>query len=870
MSALFLFSCIFSCCCLIAEPMPIRVARQANVPVTSRASIDVDGNTKLEGSVQFVDRSQQLATNATNYSIMLQEKQEPKTREVLAGGVPVQMASSVDEIPHEVEHLPILKNERFWILMGAIIVCIAGIVVKVEVGSSSDGQAGESGEKEADKDPSDSDDEEVSTRNYYLQFALTIAALYVAMLLWGVAQEYVMSQPYISADGTVEKVPSSLSLVLWNRVIAVVFLGSILKLAKKPLYFPGFHMGALPAITNSLASWCQYDSLNYITFALQVTVKSTKLLPVVLISSLRGKRMTIFDYMEAFVLMMALIVFGVETESEDENSSMPIQKVHGMLLLVGLVCFDAMTPHLQDIFFKSYKDLDSMSAQFSMSLFAAVGIFLWQLCNGTLFQMARFVHRHPDCLLHMTVLGLSSAITQYLITYTIKHYGPVSFTVITSVRQVVAVFVSDTLFGHQLTALAITAMIIVFVTVMSRAVRQFSKHSGTPRLLRDDGDRTLLAMVRQDSSITETMHTILARLAHADGYSSLVTCTVSLHLCFCFYAIAQEFLATHTFSGEIFTFPMFLVAGNHTVAFLFASIALKSQDIPILVKDMRWTSIPACTNLVGSYLQHAALYQIYFPAQTLMKSLKIIPVMIVGRLMKNRTYTILDYVEAFVITGLVCFFVYDFELSPGIAQLSLENANDVELPGESLEETPSLRNHNIHVYTGIVMMLGYLIMDASTVNTEDVIYQQTKIDPGQMLVGMEVISGTIAWVTMASSGELAAAIHFMHRNGDMLFYFSLFGLALSSAVGAYTCVLTVRLFGPVVLALLMLCRQILSLVASVIMFQHKVNWQSCLCLVVVCNLVLLASIRRVTAQLTSRSEDDEAKSPKAPMIRQES
>lgn len=729
------------------------------------------------------------------------------------------------ESEHETPHLNVLQNSHFWVLMAAIILAIAAVVIKIEVSS-----------KSKDSIPDMGYESETSGEYDYrsmIQLVLTIAALYIAMLLWGISQEYVMSQPYLASDGTLEKVPSALSLVLWNRIVAVIFLGSILKTCQKPCYFDGFWMGSLPSATNSIASWCQYASLNYISFALQVTVKATKLVPVVLISALRGKRHSFFDYMEVCVLSMSLVVFGAETEVSDWGEDYR-GKFIGILLLVGLVGFDAMTPHLQDRIFKSNPDLDAIDAQFSLSCCACLLIIAIQAVNGSLFKLISFLNRHPDSMLHMTVLGLSSAITQYLITYTIKRYGPVSFTVIVSVRQVIAVLLSAVIFQHHMSGLAVLAMIIVLCTIMSRAARQYSKKAGQQALPdRMQGEDT---DANSSSRLATTLNGFLLR---TKGYMPIVGCTIAIHVSYGLYAVAQEFLAVHRFDGNTFAYPMFLVAINHTIATMFAMFALRLDRLPFFGRNWACSLIPASTNFIGTYLQHAAINEIYFPAQTLLKSLKLVPVMVVGQVCRNRLYSCMEYVEAMVITGLVAFFVMNFEyLSPPVHNHQ-----------EAVE-------HKKHLFIGVAMMVGYLVFDSGTVNAEDHIFQKGKLEPAQMLFGLELISGIAAWCAMLFTGQFWEAVQFLQTSQSTLLYFSVFGLAMASAVGAYSCVLTVRLFGPVVFSMLMLCRQLLSLVLSVFLFKHDVNWQSCLALVIVCNLVLLVAFRRVSVQMTSREKKE--------------
>lgn len=717
------------------------------------------------------------------------------------------------------QHAMFLQNVNFWLLMGASVACIAAFVIKIEVSNSENASRGAQQKDELAESGNFSDSWESFVHSMFC-----VVGLYSAMLFWGISQEFVMSHEYVNLDGNVEFFPSALTLVLVNRCFTAAFTGLTLWIRGKQLLFTGFRYTGPPALCNAFASWCQYESLHFVTFALQVTVKTVKLLPVVIVSSFRGKKHTIIDYMEIVVLVLGLVVFGMETEAGSGDYTATLT---GLALLAGLICSDAFTPHLQDMMFDKCPELDAMSATFAQACFAAAVIMFVHMSSGMIFGSVGFVLRHPIALLHMTVLAMSSTVTQYLITYTIKHFGPVSFTIMTSIRQMIAVCISGLLFHHTFSAVAIVAMVIVFCTIIMRAVRPFTQK------IRDFPRGELSSDTNPDSPDLSQAGAgyFWHMLTSMSGYGPLMICAVGLHVLHCFYAIAQEFLASHTFQGDVFAFPMFIVAMNHTYAALFAFVAVRMQGLHAFIPEMRYTLMPALTNVASTFLQHSALYRIYFPTQTLMKSLKIIPVMLVSQMFfKHRTYSILDWAEGVVITGLVGFFVWNYE----------------QLDFHSSDESSTL---STAAAVGMVMMLGYVITDAFTCNLQDHIYQTHHLDPSQMLLGLEVISASIAWLSLLTTGELWAALNFLSVHRQAILGLSLVVMAVASGVGAYTCTLTVRLFGPAVFTLLVVCRQNLSLLISASLFQHPGGRSTGLCLFVVCLLVLLSTIRRVSVQI---------------------
>ena len=99
----------------------------------------------------------------------------------------------------------------------------------------------------------------------------------IAMLgLYGVIQERVMSEPY---DGELFKV--SVFLVLCNRLVAIVYAGTVIKVKNEDFAnkAPLWKYLAI-SFSNVAATWCQYEALRYVSFPVQMLGKSFKMMPV--------------------------------------------------------------------------------------------------------------------------------------------------------------------------------------------------------------------------------------------------------------------------------------------------------------------------------------------------------------------------------------------------------------------------------------------------------------------------------------------------------------------------------------------------------------------------------------------------------------
>eukprot|EP00435_Cladocopium_sp_Y103_P024405 s2282_g6.t1 len=565
---------------------------------------------------------------------------------------------------HRVEHVPLLSDTNFWWMMAVVIVLVTVVVIRTDAREETAQEKKEDAAHlqpertfEADQSPripaSDSE-RNLTAREaaksdhpqlgkelqafYSLEslqkFAFCFIALNTSMILWGIAQEFIMTNVYRARDGRVLRLPSPLFLVLCNRMVTMIYSALLLWLRGQNLWFSGSLDALPPAVSNTCASWAQYSSLGYISFGLQTTAKSVKILPVVIISSLRGKSHSLTDYAECMVLACACFVFGQQSEAGSDSMT----TVAGIVLLAAYLLCDSLTPHFQDMLFQKHEDIDVVQATLAMSSIAVMMMLVEMTVTFKLFQSFSFLYQCPEALLHMMVLSLASTLTQYMISYTIKHFGPVVFTIISSTRQVISVLVSAVLFSHHMSGLALTAMSIMFGTLMVRALRPLAKdHKELENVEPEDYQRVPLL------NFSEKLST----------FSPLFVCTTAIHIVYLVYTLLQEFLSTHTFGGELFSFPLALVAISHSAGALLSLGALRLGGHDVLAKGIWQTILPGSSDLMATSLQHAALYKMYFPAQSLMKTLKVLPVMMIGTCLQNRTYSRLDYVEGFLLSCLL-------------------------------------------------------------------------------------------------------------------------------------------------------------------------------------------------------------------------
>lgn len=105
--------------------------------------------------------------------------------------------------------------------------------------------------------------------------------LMVSYLTWGVLQEKIMTREYLKVDGKTKVFfKDSQFLVFANRLLAFVISGAYLCTQKRSRHGTPLYKYSYASFSNILSTWCQYESLKFVSFPAQVLTKSCKIIPV--------------------------------------------------------------------------------------------------------------------------------------------------------------------------------------------------------------------------------------------------------------------------------------------------------------------------------------------------------------------------------------------------------------------------------------------------------------------------------------------------------------------------------------------------------------------------------------------------------------
>lgn len=221
-----------------------------------------------------------------------------------------------------------------------------------------------------------------------------------------------------------------------------------------------FRMYSFCSISYCLAVLFSNMALEWVNYPTQVLGKSCKPIPVLLFGVVFAhKRYPLrkYFYVLSIVAGMALFLYKEQHSSKGDL----FQFGAGEMLLLASLAMDGVTAAIQDRIRHGYIT-DKWSMMFFLNLFATIVFGATLLLSGELVAFVSFVQRYPFVLREMIIFSLMSALGQCFIFKTVTDLGPLTLSIITTVRKLVSLAVSIVLFGHPYTYRQLLAICIVF------------------------------------------------------------------------------------------------------------------------------------------------------------------------------------------------------------------------------------------------------------------------------------------------------------------------------------------------------------------------------------------------------------------------
>uniref|UniRef100_A0A915ASJ3 Adenosine 3'-phospho 5'-phosphosulfate transporter 1 n=1 Tax=Parascaris univalens TaxID=6257 RepID=A0A915ASJ3_PARUN len=258
-------------------------------------------------------------------------------------------------------------------------------------------------------------------------------------------------------------------------------------------------------------------------------------------------------------------------------------------------------------------------------------------------------------------------------------------------------------------------------------------------------------------------------------------------------------LTNHT-QIDKFTDTQFLVFCNRIFALILSGTYLffhwkrEPPHVPPFYKH----SFTSISNTLSSWCQYEALKFVSFPTQTVCKASKVLPTMLMGFVVRGERYSRAECASAlFLAFGASLFFL----------------ANNIH---------NSIYTDHATTLSGICLMFGYLMFDAFTLNWQKTLFDtQPRVSKYQMMFGVNAFSTVLCLVSLIEQGTLISSFTFIVSRRH--FARDAFLLSLSGAFGQVVIYMTIERFGPIVFAIMMTVRQILSIALSAFAYGHPMS-----------------------------------------------
>uniref|UniRef100_A0A7S3UYT6 Uncharacterized protein n=1 Tax=Aplanochytrium stocchinoi TaxID=215587 RepID=A0A7S3UYT6_9STRA len=154
------------------------------------------------------------------------------------------------------------------------------------------------------------------------------------------------------------------------------------------------------------------------------------------------------------------------------------------------------------------------------------------------------------------------------------------------------------------------------------------------------------------SSVTKEVETSLFRRA-----AKLCFCVTGLLTSFLSWGLLQERVMTTEYTTGRFQSSNFMVFCSRSVGLIVALLVINFTQQKTLKAPFYKYSFTSLSNVLSSWCQLEALKYLSFPTQVLGKSSKMIPVMIMGKVISKKKYPWYEYIVAVVILFGVAVFI---------------------------------------------------------------------------------------------------------------------------------------------------------------------------------------------------------------------
>ncbi|XP_017777696.1 PREDICTED: solute carrier family 35 member B1 homolog [Nicrophorus vespilloides] len=245
---------------------------------------------------------------------------------------------------------------------------------------------------------------------------------------------------------------------------------------------------------------------------------------------------------------------------------------------------------------------------------------------------------------------------------------------------------------------------------------------------------------------------------------------------------------------EKYSYALSLVFIQCLVSYLFSKVAAVRHEVEDKKHNLNLLySGAALTYILAMVCSNMALQWVSYPTQVVGKSVKPIPVMILGVLIGKKSYPMRKYLFVLLVVIGVALFIYK-------------------------DQSGSTSNQELFGFGEILLILS-LIMDGLTGAMQELMRANAKPSGEQMMLNMNFWSCIYLGIGLILTGEGMEFSKFVGRHPYVLYNITL--LALAGAIGQHFIYFMVSGFGPLPVSIVTTTRKFVTVLASVVIFGNS-------------------------------------------------
>ncbi|XP_001599843.1 adenosine 3'-phospho 5'-phosphosulfate transporter 1 [Nasonia vitripennis] len=279
----------------------------------------------------------------------------------------------------------------------------------------------------------------------------------------------------------------------------------------------------------------------------------------------------------------------------------------------------------------------------------------------------------------------------------------------------------------------------------------------------------------------------------------LIHCFLGLQVSYLTWGYLQEKIMTQEYNDGNgnkghFKDSQFLVFINRVLAVVISAVCLLIIRQPPHSIPLYKYAFCSLSNVLSSWCQYEALKYVSFPSQVLAKASKIIPVMIMGKIVSRTKYEYYEYVTAILI-------------SIGMLMFMLGSTDH--------------KNDGATTFSGVLLLGAYMMLDSFTSNWQNALFNAYHVSSIQMMCAVNLFSCLLTATSLFQQSSLMYSLMFMTTYPRFILDCIL--ISIFSTTGQLYIFYTISNFGAVTFIIMMTVRQGFAILLSCLLYHHYIT-----------------------------------------------